>query len=129
METHRGGREVAPDLLLRDVGGVPPDRRIRVEMRRKHVADLVEIKERLADHGELLRQADAVVARNLEEHQHARATWGGWHDVRPRREQLAELDERRPHALDVDCELLRRGRGLVPRISVLRPSAKRLPKS
>src|SRR5688572_11236994 len=32
--------------------------------------DLVEIKERLADHGQLLRQADAVVARNLEEHQH-----------------------------------------------------------
>jgi hypothetical protein len=35
---------------------VPPDRRVRAEMRRKHVADLVEIKERLADHGELLRQ-------------------------------------------------------------------------
>ena len=39
-------------------------------MRRKHLADLVRMQKRLADHGELLRQADAVVARNLEEHQH-----------------------------------------------------------
>ena len=46
--------EVAPDLLLRDFGGVSPDRRVRIEMR---LADLAEIKKRLADHGELLRQA------------------------------------------------------------------------
>ena len=118
--------EVAPDLLLRDFGGVSPDRRVRIEMR---LADLVEIKKRLADHGELLRQAVRWSPATLTSMSTARPTWGGWHNVRARREQLAELDERRPHALDVDCELLRRGRGLVPRISVLRPSAKRLPKS
>ena len=53
-EQRRGGGRAR--LLLRDVGGVPLGSPCRLEMRRKHVADLVEIKERLADHGELLRR-------------------------------------------------------------------------
>ena len=47
--------------LMKDLRGIAPDGFIRIELWRERPADLVEIEQRLAEHGELRRDADAGI--------------------------------------------------------------------
>ena len=92
LEVHHGAeeraeREVARHLLLGDLAGMALDRRVGIEARRERLADLVEVEQCLADHGELRRQADAVLAGDLEQHQHRAA------HLRPLQPDLLMLGE------------------------------------
>ena len=49
------GRKAADEPLLHDLGGVAPDGGVRVEVGRDGAADLVEVEEGFAEHGELGR--------------------------------------------------------------------------
>ena len=53
-------RQTFHEALLHDLGGVAADRSVRVEVRLDGAADLIEIQQRFAQHGELSRDPDAV---------------------------------------------------------------------
>ena len=57
-------RQVAPELLARDVGGMPPDRGIGIEVRREHMPDLVQV--------------EPATFKSIST---ARPTWGGSNDI------------------------------------------------
>src|SRR5207253_2570484 len=53
-----------------DLRGVATDRRVRVEPRVEHPADVVEIEQRLAEHRELTRDVDSAVAADARGFEH-----------------------------------------------------------